>query len=113
MVNQTNTCTGVWTGKPLVALILLPDASHLLAILSFQVKVVGGIHASVHALLVSGNSALHSDPLGRWSQRKLFEVVYIDGRFTDWRSRSRGHLLQEKKKSPQRPGPIMRRQIGE
>lgn len=63
----------------------LPDpSSHLLAILSLQVKVVGGIHASVHALLVSGDSALHSDPLGCRSQGKLFKVVYIDGRFIDW-----------------------------
>lgn len=59
---------------------------HLLAVLSLQMKVVGGIHASVHALLVSGDSTLHSDSLGCRSQRKLFKVVHINGRFTDRRS---------------------------
>lgn len=58
--------------------------SHLLAVFSLQMKVVGGIHASVHALFVPGDSAFHSDPLGRRSQRKLLKVINVDGRFTDW-----------------------------
>lgn len=66
---------------------LFPDPSHLLAVLSLQVKVVGGIHASVHALFVPGDSALHSDPLWCGSQRKLFKVIYIDDRLIDWWSR--------------------------
>lgn len=45
--------------------------SYLLAVLPLQVKVVGGIHSSVHALFVSGDPAFHSDPLRRGSQRKL------------------------------------------
>lgn len=59
-------------------------STHLFAVLSLQVQVVCGIHASVHALLVSGNSALHSDSLGCRSQRKLFKVIYINGRLIDW-----------------------------
>lgn len=62
----------------------LKDSSHLLAILSLQVEIVGRIHASVHALFVPGDSALHSDPLRCWAQRKLLKVININGRFTDW-----------------------------
>jgi len=72
------------------------ELSHLLAVLPLQVKIIGWIHASVHALLVSGDSALHSHPLRCRSQRKLLQVVNVDGRFTDWWSGCGSHLLRER-----------------
>lgn len=71
-----------------------PAWTHLFPILLLQVQVVGGVHASVHALLVPGDSALHSDSLGRGPQRKLLKVVHIHGRLVDRGSGRWRHLLR-------------------
>lgn len=56
---------------------------HPFAILSLQVEVVGGVHAPVHALLVSGDPALDSQSLGCWAQAELLQVIHLDGLLAD------------------------------
>lgn len=60
-------------------------------------EVVGRVHASVHALLVSGDPALHRDPLRGWSQGELLQVVHVDRRLTDGRGGRLGCLLMDRK----------------
>lgn len=73
---------------------------YLFAVLPLQMEVISGIHASVHALFISGNSALHPDTLGCRSQRKLLQVVHVHGRLTDRQRGSRGHLLSGRREQP-------------
>lgn len=68
-------------------------STYLFAVLPLQMQVISGIHASVHALFISGNSALHPDTLGCRSQRKLLQVIHVDGRLADRQRGSRSHLL--------------------
>lgn len=69
---------------------VLPD---LLSILSLQMEVVGGVHAPVHALLISRDPALYCHSLGGGSERKLLQVIHIDGRLVGQWGGSRGRLL--------------------
>lgn len=75
-------------------------STHLFAVLPLQVQVISGIHASVHALFISGDSALHPDTLGCRSQRKLLQVVHVNGRLADRRRGGRSHLLSGRQKQP-------------
>lgn len=53
--------------------------SDLLAVLPLQMEVVGGVHAPVHALLISCDPAFHSHPLGGGSENELLQVIHVDG----------------------------------
>lgn len=89
----------------MVGSLLFP--AHLLAVLPLQMQVVSGIHASVHALLIPGDSALHPDTLGCRPQRKLLKVIHVNGGLVDWRRGRRGYLLwviRKKKKQPVKGG---------
>lgn len=74
-------------------------------------KVVGGIHASVHALLISGDSALDPDPLWCRSKGKLLKVIYIDGRLIDWWGGRRSYLLWVKQQPAQGKTPPPRETV--
>ena len=75
--------------------------AHPLAVLPLQVEVVGGVHASVHPLLVPGDAALHPDPLGRRAQGELLQVVYIHAGFSGRGGGDGRRLLQHQ--TNQRP----------
>lgn len=75
-------------------------ALYLLAIFPFQVEVVGGVHAPVHALLVAGDPTLDRDALWCGTQSELLQVIHVNGWLTRNRSGRGGCLLS--KENPHR-----------
>ncbi|KAG9352394.1 hypothetical protein JZ751_020807, partial [Albula glossodonta] len=61
-----------------------------------EVEVVGGVHAPVHALLVSGNPALDSESLRGWSQTELLQVTNLNGWLTRRGGGCRGSILERR-----------------
>ena len=76
-------------------------APHLLAVLPLQVEVVCGVHASVHALLVPGDPALHLGPLGGGAQGELLQVVHVDGGLANGGCGRGGGVLEERTRAAQ------------